>query len=495
MPLPFGRKAIGCTWVYKTKRGKSGEIVKRKARLCFRGDRQKFGVDYQAVFAPTVKYQTLRTLLALAAYYDLEAEQFDVVTAFLNADLTDSEVYMQQPDGYVKYDDQGVPYVCKLNKALYGLKQAPREWNQLLTAWLVKYGFTQNLADPGCFIITVDDHLYVLAVYVDDCVLFGKSGPFIAMFKADFGKRFKIEDLGAVSWLLGCEITRDRKNRILRIGQRQFCVDMLEQFGMLDCSPTGTPLSARTTDGPPIKSPPLNTKKFDYPALVGKLLYLSNCTRPDITAAVNYLSRFMSSPTEFHWEQAKRVLRYVKGTMHYTLTYNGHCNPDPLCFQDASFGDGPDRRSRTGYVILMVGAAIAWGSRLQTTVALSTVEAEYMSLAAACQELLHIRQLLNCLGVKFSGPFKMFEDNQGCIALATNAVTTNRTKHIDVRYHFIRQCVQRNQVKVVWIPTVDMVADILTKFSCSASQHYALAVKMMGGRYKGPSSQPSSGEC
>ena len=210
---------------------------------------------------------------------------------------------MAQPDGYVKYDDNGVPYVCKLNKAIYGLKQAPREWNQLLTAWLVSYGWTQNLADPGCFTITVDGHLYILAVYVDDCILIGKQGPFIDRFKVAFGKRFKIEDLGPVSWLLGCEITRDRKNRILRIGQRQFCIDMLDTFGMLDCSPIGTPLSARTTDGPPIKSPPLNTKKFDYPALVGKLLYLSNCTRPDITAAVNYLSRFMSSPTSRGFEQ------------------------------------------------------------------------------------------------------------------------------------------------------------------------------------------------
>lgn len=203
----------------------------------------------------------------------------------------------------------------------------------------------------------------------------------------------------------------------------------------------------------------------------------------------------MSAPTEQHWEQAKRVLRYVKNTMHYTLTYSARCRLDPVCFQDASYADGPSRRSRTGYVVLMCGAAIVWGSRLQTTVALSTVEAEYMSLAAACQELLHLRQLLTCLGVKFSGPFRMFEDNQGCIALATNAVTTSRTKHIDVKYHFIGQCVQRHQVSVVWCPTADMLADILTKISCSAAQHYVLAVKMMGGTYNGPSSsQPSSGE-
>ena len=159
----------------------------------------------------------------------------------------------------------------------------------------------------------MDGHLYILAVYVDDCILLGKQGPFIDRFKAAFGKRFKIEDLGPVSWLLGCEITRDRKNRILRIGQRQFCIDMLDTFGMLDCSPIGTPLSARTTDEPPLKSPPLNTKKFDYPALVGKLLYLSNCTRPDITAAVNYLSRFMSSPTDVHWEPCQACVAIRQG--------------------------------------------------------------------------------------------------------------------------------------------------------------------------------------
>ena len=172
-------------------------------------------------------------------------------------------------------------YVCKLRRALYGLKQAPREWNQLLTTWLVSYGFSQNLADPGCYTITVDGHLYVLCCYVDDCCLVGVAGPFIAKFKADFGKRFKIEDLGPVSWLLGCEITRDRKNKTISIGQRQFCIDLLDQFGMSDCGTVGTPLSARTSDVP-VNSLPLNTKQFDYPALVGKLLYLSNCTRPDI---------------------------------------------------------------------------------------------------------------------------------------------------------------------------------------------------------------------
>lgn len=172
--LPVGKKAIGCTWVFRTKRGKNGEILKHKARLCFRGDRQQFGIDYQFVFAPTVKYQTLRTLLALAAYYDLEVQQFDVVTAFLNAEITDVEsIYMHQPDGYVQLDSSGKPFVCKMLRALYGLKQAPREWNQLLTAWLVNYGFTQNLADPGCYTLLVQ--------HVRNCCMFGSFFPLLVL--------------------------------------------------------------------------------------------------------------------------------------------------------------------------------------------------------------------------------------------------------------------------------------------------------------------------
>ena len=488
--LPPGKRAIGSTWVYKVKRGARGQILKWKARLCARGDQQTYGLDYDSTFAPTVKYQSLRTLLALAAFYDLEVEQFDVVTAFLNAELTDAEVYMRQPDGYIKYDEDGTPLVCKLQRAIYGIKQAPAEWNKLLCSWLVTYGFEQSVCDAGIYSIINGDHRYFLAVYVDDCILIGKSSPFIVNFKNDFSKRFKIEDLGPVAWLLGCNIVRDRKNRKISIGQRQYCIDMLDLFGMQNCSTVGTPLPAKTLDSDDtLDSPPLDIKKSVYPSLVGKLLYLSNCTRPDITAAVNYLSRFMSNATEAHMQQAKRLLRYIKGTLDYCITYSGNVSPEPLCWQDASFADGPGRRSRTGFVILMCGGAIIWASRLQATVALSTVEAEYMALAAACQELLFLRQQLMSFGIPLAAPLQMFEDNKGCIALATNAVTTHRTKHIDIKFHFVRQCVASKKVKLVWVESTHMLADILTKFSLPAAQHLALAARMMSGTYHGPSSQ------
>ena len=478
--LPPGKFAIGCTWVYKIKRDGEGKIVKFKARLCIRGDMQRDGIDFNETFAPTVKFLTLRVLLALAAHYDLEIEQFDVCTAFLHSPV-EEEVYMRQPEGYVKYDTDGTPFVCKLLRSLYGLKQAPRNWNKLVTEWLIDFGFTQCLTDPGAYTITVKGSLFVLCVYVDDCILVGRKSPFISDFKIKFSDRFKIEDLGPASWLLGCTITRDRQKRTICIGQRQLMSDLLDEFGMENCSPLGTPLPAKTLDAVALESPLLDVTKFRYARLVGKLAYASNCTRPDITAAVNFLTRFMSKPTEHTWQLAKRVLRYVKGTIDYSLIYHGSGDPIPTCWQDASFADGPGRRSRTGFVILMCDAAVAWGSRLQVTVCLSTVEAEYVALCAAAQELKYILQLLEGFGIVIHRPVLVHEDNKGCVFLAMNMSTTNKSKHIDIKYHFIRQCIREKKMTVVWCETSQMIADILTKFSLSSSQHLALALKMMGG--------------
>ena len=478
--LPPGKFAIGCTWVYKIKRDGEGKIIKFKARLCIRGDMQRDGIDFNETFAPTVKFLTLRVLLALAAHYDLEIEQFDVCTAFLHSPV-EEEVYMRQPEGYVKYDTDGTPFVCKLQRSLYGLKQAPRNWNKLVTEWLIDFGFTQCLTDPGAYTITVKNSLYVLCVYVDDCILVGKKSPFISAFKIKFSERFEIEDLGPASWLLGCTITRDRQKRIICIGQRQLMSDLLDEFSMDNCSIVGTPLPAKTLDAVSIESPTLDVTKFRYARLVGKLAYASNCTRPDISAAVNFLTRFMSKPTEYTWSLAKRVLRYVRGTIDYSLVYHGSGDPIPACWQDASFADGPGRRSRTGFVILMCDAAVAWGSRLQVTVCLSTVEAEYVALCAAAQELKYILQLLEGFGIVIHRPVLVHEDNKGCVFLAMNMSTTNKSKHIDIKYHFIRQCIREKKMTVVWCETSQMIADILTKFSLSSAQHLGFALKMMGG--------------
>ena len=199
--------------------------------------------DWNSVFAPTVRYTTLRTLLAIACYDDLEIEQMDVVTAFLNADVV-NEIFMEQPEGFKTISKDGSRLVCRLKKALYGIREAPKVWNELFTQWLISYGFNQSLVDPGSFTILNDNLLYILALYVDDCILVGKFGEFITKFKTDLASRFDIEDLGPASWLLGCSITRDRDRRLLRFGQSQYVSDILDEFGMASCSPTRTPMAA-----------------------------------------------------------------------------------------------------------------------------------------------------------------------------------------------------------------------------------------------------------
>ena len=332
--------------------------------------------------------------------------------------------------------------------------------------------------DPGIYILTKDNKVYILALYVDDAICVGKHISVINKLKQDFAKAFDIEDLGPALWLLGCNIQRDRQNRTLTISQRQYVIDLLEDFGMTDCKPVATPMSTKPTSDDSLDAP-LDTKVYKYARLVGKLMYLANCTRPDVAAAVSHLSRFMSKPTCRHWEQGKRVLRYLKGTMDYCLKYDGSSSPLPTAWQDSSYGDGPDMRSRTGFVVTMCGAAVLWGSRLQPSVALSTVEAEYMALAAAAQEVCFVRQLLKCIGIQLQQPTIMLEDNKGCLALATNAMTTNKTKHINIRFHFVRDLVRDKIVKLEWCPTAEMMADILTKFSLPAARHAKLALMMM----------------
>ena len=477
VPLPAGRRAIGCLWRFKVKRDQDGQIVKYKARLCARGDHQEAGIDYTESFSPTVRYQTLRTLLALACHYDLEIQQFDVVCAFLNADVPES-IYMDQPEGFEQAAPGGGRLVCKLNRALYGLVQAPRCWNKKVTDWLEDYGFKQSQVDPGIYIMYVNDKIYILALYVDDAICVGRSLEFINKFKADFAEAFDIEDLGPVSWLLGCSIRRDRQARTLCVSQKQYIIDILETFGMSDCNPVATPMSAKPTIDDKLDEP-LDTKVYKFAKLVGKLMYLANCTRPDIAAAVSHLSRYMSKPTCRHWEQGKRVLRYLKGTLDYSINYCSSSSPLPTAWQDASYGDGPNMRSRTGFLVTMCGAAVLWGSRLQPSVALSTVEAEYMALAAAAQEVCFLRQLLKNLGMEINKATAMMEDNKGCVALASNAMTTNKTKHINIRFHFVRDLVKDGTVELTWCPTENMLADILTKFSLPAARHKKLAMLML----------------
>ena len=222
----------------------------------------------------------------------------DVVTAFLNVEV-ESDIYMEQPQGHITTPPDGTRLVCHLKKALYGIREAPKAWNALLTAWLVSYGFSRSLVDPGVFTAFYEKLLYILAVYVDESILVGKRGKFITEFKAALASRFEIEDLGPATWLLGCKIGRDRDKKTLEFGQEQYATKVIEEFGMSSSSHVGTPMASNAVSKPR-HDEPLDTKLFPFPTLIGKLLYLSNCTRLDIADTVNHLSRYMSKYTVQH---------------------------------------------------------------------------------------------------------------------------------------------------------------------------------------------------
>jgi hypothetical protein len=268
-------------WVFKLMRDFDGNIVRYKAKLVSRGFTQEHGVDYHEAFAPTVRVISIRVVLALAAFRDLEVEQLDVVTAFLEANI-DEEIYMRQPERFRSTDSKGTSLVCLLQKALYGLKQAPRNWNKTITTWLEDYGFCKSKVDQCIFIYQKACQLYIMAMYVDDNIIAGAAGRFIPEFKVAFGNKFNVQDLGRVSWLLGMTVERDRGTGVIRLGQRQYVLNVLERFNMMDCKPVSSPMAVDAVGkcGDETSVTHLPPWSVLYHSLIGSMLYASVSTRP-----------------------------------------------------------------------------------------------------------------------------------------------------------------------------------------------------------------------
>lgn len=457
MPTPRGVTPIPVKWVYKLKRDAAGNIDRFKARLVAKGFRQREGIDYEEVFAPVTKYATVRTVLATAAALDLEIHQLDIKTAFLNGELEET-VYVAQPPGY---EESGPGYSCRLNKALYGLKQAPRAWHLTLKEKLEAMGFTESSADPGLFTKASGTPAAIyLLVYVDDILITTVSGPGLTETKAAIMAEYDARDLGEATFFLGMDIMRDRSQRTIKLAQGRLTADLLTKYGMTEAKPTGTPLSTNTkltADGEP-----LDVCTYGYAQLVGSLMYLSICTRPDISQAVGALARYMANPTVAHWQAAKTVLRYLAGTADFGITF-GAGTPGLTAYCDADYaGNTDNRRSTTGYVFILHGGAITWSSRQQPTVAASTTEAEYMAAAAATKEALWLRKLLTDLG-HTTDTIAICADNQSAIKLLKNPIFSPRSKHIDVIWHFARERVARKEITFTYTKTDHMVADALTK--------------------------------
>lgn len=431
--------------------------MKHKARLVAKGYAQRHGVDYDEVFAPVARIETVRVLLALAARGGWEVHHMDVKSAFLNGDLAET-VYVQQPPGFIVGDGGKV---LKLKKALYGLKQAPRAWNAKLDKELLALGFVRSKLDHAVYRRSKENSFLIVGVYVDDLIISGPDVDDIKMFKSEMKKKFNMSDLGLLSYYLGIEVKQDPSG--ITLCQSSYAAKIIDMAGMSNCNSSDTPMECRLKLSKKNEGELLNPT--EYRSIIGSLRYIIN-TRPDLAFAVGVVSRYMEAPGRDHWLAVKRILRYLKGTLGYGCKYEkgAELKPMLLGYSDSDFaGDMEDRKSTTGVGYFLNGSLVTWASQKQKIVALSSCEAEYVAAAAAaCQGIWLSRLVADFLGTKET-TVRLLMDNLSAIALSRNPVHHDRSKHIDTRYHFLRECVEEGKVEIEHVRTAEQVADIFTK--------------------------------
>lgn len=457
---PADANILDCRWVFAEKRGPDGEILLHKARIVAKGFKQVPGVDFNETYAPTMHKASLRTLLALAAYYDMEIHQMDVKAAFLHGELKET-IYMRPPNGF---PTKTPGHVWLLKKSLYGLKQAARAWHQKAHDELTKMGFIPTSSDPSVYIKLTPGKLpAIVGTHVDDSLQIVKGVSALSELKARLASTFEMKDLGEARWFLGLEITRDRPRRTITLSQERYTLDILNRFGMAESHSVSTPMAA-STRLEKLDAPSDSTTLQLYQQMLGCLMYAMVCTRPDLAYAVGALSQHSATPGPDHLVAMKRAYRYLSGTRGATLVFDGSIKNQKLVgYSDSDWaGDPIDRRSIAGHAFLIGNTAISWSSKKQQTVALSSTEGEYMSTTMATCEAIFLRRLCNELGFEQSAT-TIFVDNQSAMDLARNPVHHSRTKHIEVRHHFIREKLESGEVTLEYKPTADQTADIFTK--------------------------------
>ncbi|CAH9096877.1 unnamed protein product [Cuscuta epithymum] len=406
-------------------------------------------------------------LLALVALYDLELEQLDVKTAFLYEDL-EEELYMYQPEGF---EVPGKEHrVCRLKKSLYGLKQAPRKWYKRFDAFMTRQGFSRSKYDSCVYFKRNSNGSFIyLLLYVNDMLIASPDMSLVNKLKSQLSNEFEMKDLGAAKKILGMEIHRDRQAGKLYLSQKKYIEKMLNRFNMSNCKSVSTPLGAHfklSSDScPKTDADLIYMKNVPYSSAVGSLMYAMVCTRPDLAYAVSVVSRYMHNPGKEHWSAVKWILRYLKGASSLGLVFNRNASvsTDIVGFVDSDYGGDLDRRrSLSSYIFTLCNCAISWKATLQSIATLSTTEAEYIAATEGVKEATWLRGLATELGAT-QGQTIVFSDSQSVIHLTKNDTYHAKTKHIDVKYHFIRDIVAAGNIVVQNIHTLENLADLLTK--------------------------------
>lgn len=455
--LPKDHKAVGLKWIYKLKKDPNGKIIKHKARLVAKGYVQKYGVDYKEVFAPVARIETVRTILAYAAQMQWKVHHMDVKTAFLNGEL-EEEVYVLQPEGFI--DKHNPQKVLRLHKALYGLKQAPRAWNAKLDRCLISLGFKRCPFEHAVYTKETGNNVTIVGVYVDDLILTSSSGILIDKFKGEMMKIFEMSDLGLLSYYLGIQVNQN--SEYITLCQSSYASKILEKTAMSDCNSCCIPMDPRCKLSKHDEEPPVDAST--YRSIIGSLRYLVN-TRPDLAYSVGVVSRYMESPTTSHMNAVKQILRYVKGTLNLGIEYKKNQECEALIgYSDSDLGgDVDDRKSTTGIIFFLGENPITWVSQKQRIVALSSCEAEYIAATGGtCQGIWLTKIIASLRGNNHVKPVLKI-DNKSAISLANNPVHHERSKHIDTRFHFIRDAVKNGDIKLDYTRTEVQLADILTK--------------------------------
>ncbi|KAJ0514307.1 putative RNA-directed DNA polymerase [Helianthus annuus] len=472
--LPENRKPIGCKWIYKIKYRSNGEIERYKARLVAKGFNQREGLDFDETFSPVVKMVTVRCLISLAVQNSWPLYQLDVNNAFLYGEMSE-DVYMDIPEGYVEI---GSNKVCKLVKSLYGLKQAPRKWNEKLTSTLIEMGFEQSKNDYSLFIKSKNNVFVSLLVYVDDIVVTGNDENEINLVKTELSQKFMIKDLGKLKYFLGIEVIESELG--ICLSQRKYCIDLIDEFGMLGSKPVFNPIEQNVvvTDLVNSKSSDFElTNITNYQKLIGKLIYLT-LTRPDISYAVHCLSQFMHKPLNSHFKIALRLLRYLKSSPGKGILFSKSDSFELKGYVDSDWGKClSTRRSVTGYYVYLGNCLVSWKSKKQNTVSRSSAEAEFRAMNVAGCEIIYILKILEDLKLKPSLPVKMFSDNSAAIQIAANPVFHDRTKHFEIDLYFLREKVAAGVFKIIKIGTEHQPADLFTK-GLNITQHNYLCKKL-----------------
>ncbi|GKC82153.1 retrovirus-related pol polyprotein from transposon TNT 1-94, partial [Tanacetum coccineum] len=420
IPSPDNILIILLKWIFKIRLDEYGEVLKNKARLVAKGYRQEAGIDFEESFAPVARLEAIRLFIANAACQNMIIFQMDVKTTFLNGELNEV-VYVSQPEEFV--DPEHPTHVYRLKKALYRLKQAPHAWYDKLSKYLISTGFMKGLVDLTLFTRKIGKHILLVQIYVD-----------------------------------GFQVLQNPRG--IFINQSKYALEILKKYGFETSTPIDTPMAEH-----PNLDEDRGGKLIDpthFRGMVGSLMYLS-ASRPDIVFVVCMCARYQAKPTDKHLHAIKRIFRYLKGTIHMGLWYPKDSGFALKAFADADYAGCQDtRRSMSGSAQFLGDRLISWSSKKQKSTAISTTEAEYIAMSRCCVQVLWMRSQLSDYGFVFN-KIPLYCDNQSAIALCCNSVQHSRSKHIDIRHHFIKEQVERRVVELYFVETKYQLADIFTK--------------------------------